>query len=43
MKKEIYLIPNTKVLVVRFEGILMQSFDSDNGTEKFINGGDEDL
>ncbi len=25
MKKEIYLIPNTKVLVVRFEGILCLS------------------
>lgn len=44
MKKEIYLIPNTKVLVVRFEGNILQgSFDSQNGTEKYGEDPDVDI
>ena len=36
MKKEIYLIPNTKVLVVRFEGNILQGSPvyNPNGTEQ---------
>ena len=44
MKKEIYLIPNTKVLVVRFEGNILQgSVDSQNGTEKYGEDPDVDI
>jgi len=41
--KELYSSPTTKILVVRFGGVLCQSFDSVNGTELFSNDGDEDI
>ena len=41
--KELYSSPTTKILVVRFGGVLCGSFDSVNGTETFTNSGDEDL
>lgn len=41
--KQFYETPTTKTLVVRFGGVLCASFDSVNGTEKFIVGDDEDL
>lgn len=43
MTKQFYETPTTKTLVIRFGGMLCQSFDSVNGTETFVNGGDEDL
>ena len=43
MAKQFYETPTTKPLVVRFEGVLCGSFDTVNGTEKFVDGGEEDL
>ncbi len=44
MKKEIYLIPNTKVLVVRFEGALLQTSTlSSKGTELMTIDSEEDF
>ena len=40
--KELYSSPTTELFVVRFEENIM-SFDSDNGTETFTPGDDEDL
>ena len=42
--KELYSSPTTKILVVRFEGCILQgSFDTENGTEKFLDNGEESI
>lgn len=47
IKKQLYIIPETEVLEVRFEGNFCgtnpTTFNSVNGTEEIGDGGDEDF
>ena len=42
-KKLLYEQPDCELLVVRFEGNFCGTFDPTNGTEKPVDGGDEDF
>ena len=43
LKKSLYEAPEAELLVVRFEGNFLLSFDKDNNTETLTDDGDEDL